>query len=118
MIKAIDKSKAVIQKEGVPRFLSKAFVGLEDAINKITSDTDAKKKMNSLNAKALNGMKQTLKKYLTANPIYQQKMEEYRKVRAAFIHAIHCCLCRPFKFCFVGASVRLFAKFPRVLESR
>lgn len=79
MIKAVDKSKAVIQKEGVPRFLTKAFVSLEDAINKITSDAEAKKKMNSLNAKALNSMKQTLKKYLAANSVYQQKMEEYRK---------------------------------------
>lgn len=87
LVKAIDKSKAVIQKEGVPRFLSKAFVGLEDSILKTASDSEAKKKMNSANAKALNSMKQTLKKYLAAQPIHQQKMDEYRKV----------CICSTFE---------------------
>jgi hypothetical protein len=70
----LDKSFAVVMKEGLPRFYIKTLVVLEDAVNAV-SRADSKK-MSQVNAKALTRVKMTLKKN---NEKYAAPIEAYRK---------------------------------------
>jgi len=72
--KQIDKTKQIIQKEGIPRIYIKALVMLEDAI--VTTKESKEKAGNKNNAKSYNAMKQKLKKH---NKTYEKEIGEYRK---------------------------------------
>lgn len=65
LVKQVAKSKNTIRQHGTghPRFFLKALVELEQDLNSLFDDKEAKKKMNAPNAKALTAMKQKLRKY-------------------------------------------------------
>lgn len=79
LTKLIEKAKAVIDKEGYPRFVLKAMVDLDDLLKKTIADKDMKKKMNSTNFRSLNTMKQSMKKWVATQKNLETKMEDYRK---------------------------------------
>lgn len=60
--KMLQKAKAITDKEGIPKFYFNALLHLDAANAKALEDKDAKKKMSPSNAKALNSMKQKLRK--------------------------------------------------------
>ena len=63
MTKVISKAQAtIIRDAGYPKFYLKALVDLEAFLTKSTSDKDAKKSMNAVNAKAFTAMKQKIRK--------------------------------------------------------
>jgi len=72
----IEKGKKVIDKDGLPQFLIKMLVELEDFSNRIHGSKDQKKSMSSRNYKSMNTMRQKLRKY---NKQYAKQIEEYRK---------------------------------------
>jgi translation initiation factor 3 subunit C len=84
LTKQYTKAASVILKEGnVPRFYIRALYGLEDAL-KVSLENKNDKKMAGASAKALNSMKQKIKKY---NKTFEKEIEEYRKVSAR-VHPI------------------------------
>jgi hypothetical protein len=66
------------KKEAIPRFYIRIMVQIEDFMKKTFENKD--RKMNAINAKSLNTMKQKLKKWLKARPDVEKAMEEFRKV--------------------------------------
>eukprot|EP01116_Phalansterium_solitarium_P004436 TRINITY_DN1543_c0_g1_i2.p1 TRINITY_DN1543_c0_g1~~TRINITY_DN1543_c0_g1_i2.p1 ORF type:complete len:954 (+),score=408.35 TRINITY_DN1543_c0_g1_i2:149-3010(+) len=75
--KLLSKSQRVLNPEGnrTPRIYIRALVILEDFI-KETQDNKDKVKLNTLNARSFNAMKQNLKKH---NKKYEKELEDYRK---------------------------------------
>jgi translation initiation factor 3 subunit C len=65
------------KKEAIPRFYIRIMVQIEDFMKKTFENKD--RKMNAINAKSLNTMKQKLKKWLKARPDVEKAMEEFRK---------------------------------------
>ncbi|KAF9931924.1 Translation initiation factor 3 subunit c [Mortierella antarctica] len=75
--KALQKSAGIIAQTGVPKFYIKAVAELEKAIQSaLEKEKSASKKMNASNAKALNSMKQKVKKN---NRLYETQIQEYEK---------------------------------------
>lgn len=63
LTKGYEKAKSVVEKEGIPNFFIKILSDLEDYIQAQWEDTDGRKKLSKLNAKALATLRQKLKKY-------------------------------------------------------
>ncbi|GJJ69023.1 translation initiation factor 3 subunit C [Entomortierella parvispora] len=75
--KALQKSAGIIAQTGVPKFYITAVADLEKAIQTaLDKEKSASKKMNASNAKALNSMKQKVKKN---NRLYEKEIQEYEK---------------------------------------
>ncbi|KAG0343744.1 Translation initiation factor 3 subunit c [Podila minutissima] len=75
--KGLQKAVGIIAQNGVPKFYIKAVADLEKAIQAaLDKEKSASKKMNASNAKALNSMKQKVKKN---NRLYEKEIQEYEK---------------------------------------
>ncbi|KAG0276146.1 Translation initiation factor 3 subunit c [Linnemannia exigua] len=75
--KGLQKAAGIISQTGVPKFYIKAVADLEKAIQAaLEKEKSASKKMNASNAKALNSMKQKVKKN---NRLYEKEIQEYEK---------------------------------------
>mmetsp|Transcript_10651 Transcript_10651/g.24731 ORF Transcript_10651/g.24731 Transcript_10651/m.24731 type:complete len:911 (-) Transcript_10651:2-2734(-) len=60
--KQLSKAAAIVNKEGKPKFYHRALLMLEAHTNRELEDKEAKKKMSPTNAKALNAMRQKIRK--------------------------------------------------------
>ncbi|KAG0368748.1 eukaryotic translation initiation factor 3 subunit 8 [Gamsiella multidivaricata] len=75
--KALQKAAGIIAQTSVPKFYIKAVAEVEKAIaGALEKEKSASKKMNASNAKALNSMKQKVKKN---NRVYEKEIQEYEK---------------------------------------
>ncbi|KAF9104265.1 Translation initiation factor 3 subunit c [Mortierella sp. GBA35] len=75
--KAIQKASSIIAQNGVPKFYIKAVAELEKAIQSAAQkEKTASKKLNPSNSRALNSMKQNIKKN---NRQYESQIQEFEK---------------------------------------
>lgn len=72
--------------EPIPPFFLKTLTNLEDSLNAaLAKEKEAKKKMNAVNARALNSMKQKVKK---STKEYEKEVSQYQAVRNAFKYVV------------------------------
>ena len=69
------KVRAVVLKEGTPRFFFRAMVETEDFVNELWQNKDAKRKLSKLGTKSLNILRQKIRKYLRD---FEKEIEDYR----------------------------------------
>ena len=69
--KALEKSKQLVEQDGIPKIYYKGLVMIEDAINESN-----KEKLSTLQNRACNTLKNKLKKH---NRDYEQELADYRK---------------------------------------
>uniref|UniRef100_A0AAR2LCE4 Eukaryotic translation initiation factor 3 subunit C n=1 Tax=Pygocentrus nattereri TaxID=42514 RepID=A0AAR2LCE4_PYGNA len=77
LCRAFLKSKAIVDKEGVPPFYIRLLADLEDYLNQLWEDKEGKKKMNKNNAKALSSLRQKIRKY---NRDFETEIANYKEV--------------------------------------
>lgn len=70
------KSKAVILKEGTPRFYIRCLAETDDFIAEMWKNKEDRKRMSKLSSKALNSVRSKLRKYLRD---FEKEVEEYKK---------------------------------------
>ncbi|KAF5900759.1 eukaryotic translation initiation factor 3 subunit C, partial [Clarias magur] len=76
LCRAFFKSKAIVDKEGVPKFYVRLLADLEDYLNQLWEDKEGKKKMNKNNAKALSTLRQKIRKY---NRDFETEINTYKE---------------------------------------
>ncbi|MCI4384024.1 hypothetical protein PGIGA_G00033500 [Pangasianodon gigas] len=76
LCRAFLKSKAIVDKEGVPQFYIRLLADLEDYLNQLWEDKEGKKKMNKNNAKALSTLRQKIRKY---NRDFETEIATYKE---------------------------------------
>ncbi|XP_066521643.1 eukaryotic translation initiation factor 3 subunit C [Hoplias malabaricus] len=76
LCRAFLKSKAIVDKEGVPQFYVRLLADLEDYLNQLWEDKEGKKKMNKNNAKALSTLRQKIRKY---NRDFETEIASYKE---------------------------------------
>ncbi|KAI8818670.1 eukaryotic translation initiation factor 3 subunit 8 N-terminus-domain-containing protein [Fimicolochytrium jonesii] len=91
--KGYSKASTIISREGVPRFYVRTLVELEEYLKQVTANKDAVKKMNASSSRALNAMKQKLKKHnkeyeadiakFQANPVDEDESADEAEALAA-----------------------------------
>ncbi|XP_073722648.1 eukaryotic translation initiation factor 3 subunit C isoform X1 [Misgurnus anguillicaudatus] len=76
LCRAFNKSKTIVDKEGVPQFYVRLLADLEDYLNQLWEDKEGKKKMNKNNAKALSTLRQKIRKY---NKEFETEIASYKE---------------------------------------
>lgn len=71
----IEKARPKTQKEGIPRQYIRMLCDLEDAVNAAVSDRDARKQLSGPNSRAVNVLKQKMRKH---NRQFEALINEYR----------------------------------------
>ncbi len=71
----LEKTRKFLVGSAVPRVYLKLLIDLEDFLNETLANKEVKKKMSPTNAKALNTMRQRLKKH---NVAYLDQMAKVR----------------------------------------
>ncbi|XP_020613782.1 eukaryotic translation initiation factor 3 subunit C-like [Orbicella faveolata] len=74
--KAFSKAKAVVDKEGIPQFYVRSLTELEDFVKENWEDTEGRKKLSKVNARALATLRQKLRKY---NKDFEEDILKYRE---------------------------------------
>ncbi|CAH3149908.1 unnamed protein product [Porites lobata] len=74
--KAFSKAKAVVDKEGIPQFYIRGLAELEDFVKENWEDTEGRKKLTKINARALATLRQKLRKY---NKDFEGEILKYRE---------------------------------------
>lgn len=82
LVKAQAKNVTSFSGTKHPRFFIRTIVQLEEAVKSASgASKDSKKKLNALNAKSLNAMKQKLKKWSKGDGV-EAEMDEFKAVCA------------------------------------
>ena len=77
--KQVHKARSVMKKEGIPRFLLRVLVKLEDLVLGKPNKVDVKK-LSKQNAKSFNVVKQKIRKY---NKDYEKELDDFRSSTAS-----------------------------------
>src|SRR5690242_12374543 len=82
LTKTVSKSQNVIKQTGTPVFFTRCLVSIEDFLKESQEDKEARKKLNTSNAKAMTTLKQKIRKH---NKQYECDIESFRKVKRVII---------------------------------